>query len=64
MDLVINIPEESAEGGPGAGYEIRRAAVDYNVPLITNIRLADAYIRAFCKLGEDALAIKAWDEYR
>ena len=64
VDLVINIPEESAEGGPGAGYEIRRAAVDYNVPLITNIRLADAYIRAFCKLGEDALAIKAWDEYR
>ena len=63
VDLVINIPEESAEGGPGAGYEIRRAAVDYNVPLITNIRLADAYIRAFCKLGEDALAIKAWDEY-
>ena len=64
VELVINIPEESAEGGPGAGYEIRRAAVDYNVPLITNIRLADAYIRAFCKLGEDALAIKAWDEYR
>ncbi len=63
VDLVINIPEESAEGGPGAGYEIRRAAVDYNVPLITNIRLADAYIRAFCKLGEDTLAIKAWDEY-
>ena len=64
VELVINIPEESAEGGPGAGYEIRRAAVDYNVPLITNIRLADAYIRAYCKLGEDALAIKAWDEYR
>ena len=64
VELVINIPEESAEGGPGAGYEIRRAAVDYNVPLITNIRLADAYIRAFCKMEEDVLAIKAWDEYR
>ena len=63
VDLVINIPEESSEGGPGAGYEIRRAAVDYNVPLITNIRLADAYIRAFCKLGEEDLAIKPWDAY-
>ncbi len=63
VDLVINIPEESSEGGPGAGYEIRRAAVDYNVPLITNIRLADAYIRAFCRLGEEDLAIKPWDAY-
>ena len=63
VDLVINIPEESSEGGPGAGYEIRRAAVDYNVPLITNIRLADAYIRAFCTLGEEDLAIKPWDAY-
>ncbi len=63
VDLVINIPEESSEGEPGAGYEIRRAAVDYNVPLITNIRLADAYIRAFCKLGEEDLAIKPWDAY-
>ncbi|MBR4822998.1 MAG: ATP-grasp domain-containing protein, partial [Bacteroidales bacterium] len=64
VDLVINIPKDFSEGELGNGYKVRRAAVDYNVPLITNSRLADAYIRAFCRLSEEDLEIKPWDGYR
>lgn len=63
VELVINIPKNFSSGELGNGYKVRRAAIDFNVPLITNSRLADAYIKAFCKLGEEDLAIKAWDEY-
>ena len=63
VELVINIPKDFSEGELGNGYKLRRAAVDYNVPLITNSRLADAFIRAFCKLDEAGLKIKPWDVY-
>lgn len=45
------------------GYKIRRAAVDFNIPLFTNARLATAFIRAFCTLGLGDIGIKSWDEY-
>ena len=63
VDMVINIPKDFSSGELGNGYKVRRAAIDFNVPLITNSRLADAYIRAFCTVPVSALAIKAWDEY-
>ena len=64
IDLVVNIPKNFTHGELTNGYQIRRAAIDFNVPLITNSRLATAYIRAFCTLEPDGLPVKAWDEYR
>jgi carbamoyl-phosphate synthase large subunit len=64
VDLVINIPKNFTHVELSNGYRIRRAAIDFNVPLITNSRLATAYIRAFCTLQPDTLPVKAWDEYR
>ena len=64
VDLVVNIPKNFTHGELTNGYRIRRAAIDFNVPLITNGRLATAYIRAFCARSLDELPIKAWDEYR
>jgi len=64
VELVINIPKNFSAGELTNGYKMRRAAVDHNIPLITNSRLATAYIRAFCLLGEEGLKIKSWDEYR
>ena len=64
VDLVINIPKNFTHVELSNGYRIRRAAIDFNVPLITNSRLATAYIRAFCTLHPDTLPVKAWDEYR
>ena len=63
VELVINIPKNFATGELTNGYRLRRAAIDFNVPLITNSRLAKAYVTAFCSLGPDDLKIKAWDEY-
>ena len=63
VDMVINIPKNFSEGELNNGYLIRRAAVDFNVPLFTNARLATAFIRAFCRLNADDIKIKAWDEY-
>ena len=63
VELVINIPKDFSDGELGNGYKVRRAAVDYNVPLITNSRLADAFIRAFSKFSEDDLTVKPWDRY-
>jgi carbamoyl-phosphate synthase large subunit len=63
VDLVINIPKNFSHGELSNGYRIRRAAIDFNVPLITNGRLATAFIRAFCRLPQEGLSIKAWDEY-
>jgi carbamoyl-phosphate synthase large subunit len=63
IDLVVNIPKNLSEAELSNDYTIRRSAIDFNVPLITNSRLASAYIEAFCKLGPDDIKIKAWDEY-
>ena len=63
IDFVVNIPKHLTSNELTNGYKIRRAAVDLNVPLITNARLASAYIRAFCDLTVDDIEIKSWDEY-
>lgn len=63
IDLVINIPKNFSTGELTNGYQIRRAAVDFNIPLITNARLATAFIRAFCNVSIDDIQIKAWNEY-
>ena len=63
VDLVINIPKNLSASELNNDYFIRRSAVDYNVPLLTNARLASAFILAFCRLGEDNLAVRSWDEY-
>ena len=64
VELVVNIPKNFTRHELTNGYKIRRAAVDFNVPLITNARLATAFIRAFCTIGPEDLKIKAWDEYK
>ncbi|MDX9904241.1 MAG: carbamoyl-phosphate synthase (glutamine-hydrolyzing) large subunit, partial [Bacteroidales bacterium] len=63
VDLVINIPKDLSATELNNDYQIRRSAVDYNIPLITNARLASAFIHAFCTVEESELEIKAWDEY-
>ena len=63
VGLVINIPKNFTHKELTNGYKMRRAAVDFNVPLITNARLANAFIKAFCRYSASELAIKAWDEY-
>lgn len=63
IDLVVNIPKNLTSTELTNGYKIRRSAVDLNVPLITNARLAAAFIDAFCDLTIDDVEIKAWDEY-
>jgi len=64
IDLVINIPKNLSKSELDNDYLIRRSAVDYNIPLITNARLASAFILAFCKLNLEDIAIKSWDEYK
>jgi carbamoyl-phosphate synthase large subunit len=64
IDLVINIPKNLTSGELSNGYKIRRAAIDFNVPLLTNDRLAAAFINSFCTLSVDDIAIKSWDEYK
>ena len=64
VDLVVNIPKDLSDTELDNDYSIRRSAVDYNVPLITNSRLASAFILAFCRMSEDDLVIKSWDEYK
>ncbi len=63
IDLVINIPKNLSKSELYNDYEIRRAAVDFNIPLITNARLASAFIYAICKLQPEDIAILSWDEY-
>ena len=63
IDMVVNIPRDLTAGELDNGYKIRRAAVDLNIPLITNARLASAFINAFCTLSADDIDIKSWDEY-
>ena len=63
IDLVINIPKNYTAEEMENGYMIRRAAIDFNIPLITNARLATAFIRAFCAMDIDDISIKSWDQY-
>ena len=64
IDMVVNIPKDLTAGELTNGYKIRRASVDLNVPLITNSRLAAAFIHAFCTVKVEDLAIKSWCEYK
>ena len=63
IDMVVNIPKDLTPRELTNGYKIRRAAIDLNVPLITNSRLASAFITAFCNVSMDDIDIKAWGEY-
>lgn len=64
IDMVVNIPKDLTAGELSNGYKVRRAAVDLNIPLLTNSRLASAFIHAFCTISADDLAIKSWAEYK
>ena len=63
IDMVVNVPKNLSSSELSNGYKIRRAAIDLNVPLITNARLASAFIYAFCTVKLDELDIKCWQEY-
>jgi carbamoyl-phosphate synthase large subunit len=64
IDLVINIPKNLTQGELSNGYKIRRGAIDFNIPLFTNSRLASAFIHAFCEIDMQNIPIKSWDEYK
>ncbi|GAP71960.1 carbamoyl-phosphate synthase, partial [Candidatus Symbiothrix dinenymphae] len=64
IDLVVNIPKNLTEGELSNGYKIRRGAIDFNIPLFTNSRLASAFIHAFCEIDMTNIPIKRWDEYK
>jgi carbamoyl-phosphate synthase large subunit len=63
VDLVINIPKNLTKTELDNDYRIRRSAVDFNIPLITNARLASAFIYSFCKVPPSDISIKSWQEY-
>ncbi|MCM1153216.1 MAG: carbamoyl-phosphate synthase (glutamine-hydrolyzing) large subunit [Muribaculum sp.] len=63
IDMVVNVPKNLSSGELSNGYKIRRTAIDLNIPLITNPRLASAFIEAFCSMDIDDIAIKSWGEY-
>jgi carbamoyl-phosphate synthase, small subunit/carbamoyl-phosphate synthase, large subunit len=64
IDMVVNIPKNLTTRELDNGYKIRRAAIDLNIPLITNARLASAFINAFCTMSIEDIAIKSWEEYK
>lgn len=64
IDLVVNINKNLSQGELTNGYKLRRSAIDLNIPLITNARLASAFITAFCRLSADDIQIKPWSEYK
>ena len=64
IDMVVNLPKNLTTGELSNGYKIRRAAVDLNIPLLTNARLAEAFINAFCSLSAGDIPIKSWDEFK
>ena len=64
IDMVVNLPKNLTAGELTNGYKIRRAAVDLNIPLLTNARLAEAFINAFCGLTAGDIPIKSWDEFK
>ena len=63
IDLVVNIPKNLSKTELSNDYTIRRSAIDFNIPLITNARLASAFINAFCCIGREEISIKSWEEY-
>ena len=63
IDLVVNIPKNLSKDELNNDYTIRRSAIDFNIPLITNARLASAFINAFCRLSKEDVRIKSWNEY-
>jgi carbamoyl-phosphate synthase large subunit len=63
IDLVVNIPKDLTTGELDNDYTIRRSAIDYNIPLITNARLASAFLTGICKIDQDKISIRSWDEY-
>ena len=63
VEMVVNIPKNFTSSELDNGYKIRRAAIDFNVPLLTNYRLASAFIQSFCHMDVDDIEIKAWNEY-
>ena len=63
FDLIINVPKNHSKRELTNGYRIRRGAIDHNIPLMTNVRLAKAFIEAFCALKEEDIKIKSWQEY-
>ncbi|MCD7971939.1 MAG: carbamoyl-phosphate synthase (glutamine-hydrolyzing) large subunit [Candidatus Azobacteroides sp.] len=64
FDLIVNIPKNHTRRELTNGYKIRRGAIDHNIPLITNARLASAFIQAFCEIKKADISIKSWDEYK
>ncbi len=64
IDLVINIPKNHTQRELKNGYTIRRSAIDYNIPLITNARVASAFLYGVCKYSLEDIKIKSWDEYK
>ncbi|MBA7667086.1 Carbamoyl-phosphate synthase large chain [subsurface metagenome] len=64
IDLVINIPKDLTSTELSNDYSIRRGAVDFNIPLITNARLASAFLTGICTLNYDDIKVKSWDEYK
>jgi carbamoyl-phosphate synthase large subunit len=63
IDMVVNIPKNLSKNELNNDYTIRRSAVDFNIPLITNARLASAFLTAICKNSLEDIKIKSWDEY-
>ena len=63
IELIINVPKNQTKRELTNGYRIRRGAIDHNIPLITNTRLAKAFIEAFCSLREEDIKVKSWQEY-
>ena len=63
FDLIINVPKNQTKRELTNGYRIRRGAIDHNIPLMTNVRLAKAFIEAFCSMSLDDIKIKSWQEY-
>ncbi|MBQ5642689.1 MAG: carbamoyl-phosphate synthase (glutamine-hydrolyzing) large subunit [Bacteroidaceae bacterium] len=63
VDLIVNVPKDHTKREKTNGYRIRRGAIDHNIPLITNARLASAFIEAFCRLPLADIQTKAWQEY-
>jgi len=63
IDLIVNVPKNHSKRELTNGYRIRRAAIDHNIPLMTNVRLAKVFIEAFCTMSENQIPIKSWQEY-
>ena len=63
LDLIINVPKNHTKRELTNGYRIRRGAIDHNIPLMTNVRLAKAFIEAFCAMKQEDIKVKSWQEY-